>query len=645
MARKLVVEIVGDASQLSRTLRQVQGQTQGFSGHLARLSKMALVASGAAGLGAVVGTLKAGISEWSEHARVAAQTEAVLKSTGAAANVTAGQIERLAGQIMAKSGIDDEAIQSGENLLLTFTQIRNEAGRGNDIFAQATKVMADMSVALGQDVKSSALQLGKALNDPIHGLTALRRVGVSFTEDQQRQIKALAESGHAMEAQKLILAELHKEFGGSAEAAGKTLPGQLQILKQQFNNLAGEIVSGAMPAIQGLVSWTSAHGPEIGTVLRTAFGTVGQAIQALVAVGETLLGFYEHHKTLVLASTAALGAMAGAIGTIIAVQRTVKAATEAWTAAQAILNAVLAANPIGIVVVALAGLAAAIAVAWARSETFRAVVTGAWEAIRTATVAVFHAVESAVTGAWDAIRTATTAVLDFLRSHWRLAVVALATILAGPLGALVSLIATHWGQIEDAVVGVVNRVRTAVTGVFGGLGDAIKGALGAVRSAVGSIVHAIEPIIDALRDLASAADHAIGLLDSIADKARAVPGAIGGAISKAKDLLHIPHFASGVTNFGGGLALVGEQGPELVALPAGSSVIPTPQTRRLLAQTRLLAGAGAAAPISGGVQRPVEVHVHLPGAVLVGTPSPTVGRELARVIAPHLDRLASIPVG
>jgi hypothetical protein len=76
-------------------------------------------------------------------------------------------------------------------------------------------------------MKKSAMQLGKALNDPIKGITALTRVGVSFTEGRRRDQGAMVKSGDTMGAQKLILHELNKEFGGSAEAAGKTLPGQL----------------------------------------------------------------------------------------------------------------------------------------------------------------------------------------------------------------------------------------------------------------------------------------------------------------------------------------------------------------------------------------------------------------------------------
>ena len=76
-----------------------------------------------------------------------------------------------------------------------------------------------MSVALDQDMKSSAIQVGKALNDPVKGMTALSRVGVSFTEKQKDMVKHLEKTGHHLEAQKIILHELKKEFGGSAAAA------------------------------------------------------------------------------------------------------------------------------------------------------------------------------------------------------------------------------------------------------------------------------------------------------------------------------------------------------------------------------------------------------------------------------------------
>jgi hypothetical protein len=213
-----------------------------------------------------------------ESRKIGAQTEQVLRSTGEAANISAKGVANLAGQISAKTGIDDEAIQSGENLLLTFTNIRNEVGRGNDIFSQATSIANDMSVALGQDMKSSAIQLGKALNDPVKGITALQRVGVSFTQQQRDQIATLVKSGHGLEAQKIILGELRKEFGGSA-AAQATASDKLKVA---FGNVAETLGGLLLPLIDRAATFIQAALPraiEIGRAalvrIRAAFAAVG----------------------------------------------------------------------------------------------------------------------------------------------------------------------------------------------------------------------------------------------------------------------------------------------------------------------------------------------------------------------------------
>jgi len=171
----------------------------------------------ALGTGLVVAMSKASEAA-RESAKITAQTNAVIKSTGGAANISAKGVDDLANALSRKTGIDDEVIKSGENMLLTFTNVRNEAGKGNKIFTEATKVITDMSAALGQDTKTSAIQLGKALNDPIKGITALKRVGVTFNGEQVKTITHLVKTGKTMEAQKVILAELRKEFGGSAAA-------------------------------------------------------------------------------------------------------------------------------------------------------------------------------------------------------------------------------------------------------------------------------------------------------------------------------------------------------------------------------------------------------------------------------------------
>ncbi len=246
-------------ARLEAILSADTGQFDKAMGRSEGRMRSAAKTAGKAGLaGAVLGlgfAVKAGFSEFMEAERVTAQTNAVIKSTGGVANVTAGEIDKLASSLMRKSGVDDEAIKSGSNMLLTFTKIRNETGKGNDVFNQATRATLDLSVAMGKDMQSSAILVGKALNDPIKGVGALSRAGVQFTADQKEMIKGMVEAGDTMGAQKLILKELETQFGGSAEAAGKTFGGQVNIAKESLNNMAGDLVAKALPALTDLSGW------------------------------------------------------------------------------------------------------------------------------------------------------------------------------------------------------------------------------------------------------------------------------------------------------------------------------------------------------------------------------------------------------
>lgn len=191
---------------------------------------------------------KAAVAEAREAAKVGRLTDAVIASTGGVANVTAGHVADLATSLSNMAGVDDEVIQSGENLLLTFTNVRNEVGKGNDVFDQATSTILDMSVALGTDMRSATILAGKALNDPIKGITALTRVGVSFTEQQKDQIRTLVESGKTLEAQKIILGELNREFGGAAKAAADPT----ERLTVAFGNFEEAVGTTLLPVIDGI---------------------------------------------------------------------------------------------------------------------------------------------------------------------------------------------------------------------------------------------------------------------------------------------------------------------------------------------------------------------------------------------------------
>ena len=242
--RKLGVTITGDARSAQKAFRDLDKSTSTS----AKKSKKSLstMASGLVGVGAAAAAWKA-FDGWNESQKILQQTEAAIRSTGGAAGVTAGEVNDLAVAVSKNTGIHDEAIQTGQNLLLTFTKIRNEAGEGNDIFDQATRIMVDMSAAMGVDAKTSAIQLGKALNDPITGMTALTRSGITFSSAQKAAVREMQESGDIMGAQKLVLAELTTQFEGSAAAQATAM----DRAKVSISNMSDELVGVLAPAIEG----------------------------------------------------------------------------------------------------------------------------------------------------------------------------------------------------------------------------------------------------------------------------------------------------------------------------------------------------------------------------------------------------------
>jgi hypothetical protein len=247
LASRTIGKVSKDIGGLGKMSRTASAGVRSLTGNVA---KFGLVA--AAGLGAMV---KSGIDALAESEAVGAQTVAVIKSTGKAAHVTAGQVDELASALQRKAAIDDDEIKAGANMLLTFTNIRNEAGKGNDIFNQTLATLTDMSVAMGGDMSKSAIQLGKALNDPVKGVGALSKVGVTFDATQKKRIAQFVKEGKVTKAQAIILAELNKEFGGSGAAAAGTYAGKMRLLGFAVEDAQKALAEGFLPVLLKIADW------------------------------------------------------------------------------------------------------------------------------------------------------------------------------------------------------------------------------------------------------------------------------------------------------------------------------------------------------------------------------------------------------
>jgi len=186
-----------------------------------------------------------------EANEIQAELAAVLASTGGKAGLTADEINDMATALSNVTRFEDDTIIKSQSMLLTFTNI------GEEVFPTATEAMLNMAQKFGS-LESASVQLGKALNDPVTGVGALRRIGVQLSDQQEQQIKDFMAVGDIASAQKIILAELEVEFGGLARAMGQTASGQAEIFRNKLANTQEAIGMGLIPVIDQLQSKFSA---------------------------------------------------------------------------------------------------------------------------------------------------------------------------------------------------------------------------------------------------------------------------------------------------------------------------------------------------------------------------------------------------
>jgi|GEM_PF-1736072 len=195
----------------------------------------------------------------------------VIRSTGGAAGYSADQLKEMASSMQAQTRYGDEAILEMQSVLLTF---RNVAG---DTFENASMAVLDMATVMGTDLKSAAIQLGKALNDPVLGASAMSRAGIQFTEQQKKTLKALVNTNRMAEAQAIILKEIEGQMGGAAAGAAETYAGKMEQLSNKYGDLKEQIgfavmESGAFdrvldtlnPAVDDLTDYIVDHKDDIG---------------------------------------------------------------------------------------------------------------------------------------------------------------------------------------------------------------------------------------------------------------------------------------------------------------------------------------------------------------------------------------------
>jgi hypothetical protein len=198
--------------------------------------------------GMAVGAVRA-----AEEAEVANnRLDSVAKSMGLFGTNTDNVTNRLkafADETMNKIAVDDELIKSTQAQLLTFKNLAVTADTAGGAFDRATIAAFDMAAVFGGTGEDNAVRLGKALQDPIQGVSALRKVGVQLSEQQEKMIKTFVEAGDAASAQEIILKELETQVGGAAEATA-TDSAKMALA---FGEMSESIGTALLPLLQLVV--------------------------------------------------------------------------------------------------------------------------------------------------------------------------------------------------------------------------------------------------------------------------------------------------------------------------------------------------------------------------------------------------------
>ncbi len=285
----LIVTIGAQTKQFDKALGSSMKKMQRFGMNTKKLGKSMTM-----GLTAPIAALGfTAVKAFDQQAKAIAQVEAGLKSTGATVGFTSKQLQQMAADLQTKTIFgDEEILKDATSQLLTFTNI------AGDQFTRTQKVALDLATRLDGDLKSASIQLGKALNDPIANLTALSRSGIQFSEDQKAVIKSLTESGRLAEAQTVILDELEKQYGGSAEAAAKAGTGGLKQLANSFGDLQEEfgkiIMEFLPPVIDGLKNMLATFqnlSPEVKRFMVIGAGIAAALGPLLVILPSLIQGF------------------------------------------------------------------------------------------------------------------------------------------------------------------------------------------------------------------------------------------------------------------------------------------------------------------------------------------------------------------
>lgn len=307
------VAVHAESSGLGSDFQVIQNQVRtGVSG-IGRMVGPALAAVvGGAGISGMISIAQDAVNEATRAQASYARLAAVLRATGHAAGFTTDQLGAYASELQASTTVGDDEILESMAILGTFKSV------SGDVFKRATASALDLSATGFGSVASSTTQLAKALEDPVRGLGALRRVGVSFSKTQEEQIKNFVATNQQAKAQALILEAVEGQVKGTAAALAQTDSGKLAQVTNTLGDIKEELGAAVLPLfikfkeLQVLVMQRIVDVVKWVRVLASNSSTTWELLQVQASLSvsrifDMFMNLWENLPTLAVASFKAIG--------------------------------------------------------------------------------------------------------------------------------------------------------------------------------------------------------------------------------------------------------------------------------------------------------------------------------------------------
>jgi hypothetical protein len=365
MAQNLVVNFIGN-NKLDKTATVAGNTLKKFGRTADGVSKNFNKAFGAVGIGlgfaSLTGFLKTA-TEGFEKAQIAsAKLDNVLTSMGF--GEATKRVDAYAESLQKTLAIDADLIKATQTKLATFSALTATVNTAGGAFDRATVATLDLAAAGFGSAESQAVALGKALQDPIKGITALRKSGVTFTKSEQDKIRTLVESNRLLDAQDLILTAIETQVGGTAEA-GVSAFTRMQLIFDSMSDTVGEAL---LPAIKEFNEFlVSPEGEKSLKDVAGLFVSVGQALSAVVGFLIQNIELIKAVATAVIAAKVSWTILYGAV-------KIYTTLTGAAVVATKLLRVALITTGFGAIAVAVGTLAASFGEAADEADRFNTAV-------------------------------------------------------------------------------------------------------------------------------------------------------------------------------------------------------------------------------------------------------------------------------